>query len=145
MNKKGEIIAVDDDNDDLGLIIDAFRDLRVDNKVLTFPSAEKAMEYLRRPEADPFFMISDYRMQPINGLEMRQMIYADQQLIKKAVPFVLFSSTIDSDSFNTALMAGVQGFFVKPTTYTELKDLLKIVYNFMSHAVGEPISAGEKP
>src|SRR5438128_2321567 len=117
MNKLGEIIIVDDDADDLQLLCDAIANLKIENKIMTFKQASEVLEHLRKIDSDPFFIISDFRMHIINGLELRQMIYTDDNLIKKAVPFILYSTTIDSQAFNMALAIGVQGFFLKPPKY----------------------------
>jgi len=136
MNKLGEIIVVDDDNEDMELLCDALKDLKIENKVLCFSQASQALEYLRKFDSDPFFIISDYRMPIINGLELKQMIYADENLIKKAIPFILYSATIDSQAFNMALAIGVQGFFVKPMKFEELKKMLRRVHDYLINCFG---------
>jgi CheY-like chemotaxis protein len=138
MNKKGEIVVVDDDNDDIEIVAEALKTIDIPNKAIFFNSADEALAYLRKPDADPFLILCDFRMPRINGLEFRQMMYADKQLIKKAVPFILYSTTVDSETFNTALMVGVQGFFVKPSSVDELSSILRLIFQYCDIAIGNP-------
>jgi CheY-like chemotaxis protein len=103
MNKKGEIVIVDDDIEDCELFTESLQKLGIINKEVCFQTVKDALDYLRKVDSDPFIIISDLRMPIINGFEFRQMMYADENLIKKAIPFVLFSLNISSADFNTAL------------------------------------------
>jgi CheY-like chemotaxis protein len=136
MNKQGEILIVDDDPDDAQMICDAAEEIKIPNKCVILTSAEDTLAYLRKVDSDPFFIICDFRMPRINGLELKQMIQADENLIRKAIPFILFSTSIDSNVFNLALSIGVQGFYVKPATFTELQELLQTIYTYLVQAVG---------
>ena len=60
----------------------------------------------------------------------------DENLIKKAIPFILYSTTISSSNFNTALAVGVQGFFVKPASMDSLRDLLETILKYMNDIMG---------
>ena len=136
MNKNGEILIVEDDGDDRDMICEALKDLKIRNEVFCFNSAHDVLAHLRKVDSDPFFILCDLRMPLVNGLELKQMIYADENLIKKAVPFILCSTTIDSSVFNTALAVGVQGFFVKPPSMQELIDLLETILKYMNDIMG---------
>jgi CheY-like chemotaxis protein len=136
MNKKGEIIVVEDDPDDTEMICDAFKALEIPNKITCFSNARETLDHLRKVDADPFLILSDVRMPVINGFELKQMMYADENLLKKAVPFVLFSTTIDSFSFNTALLIGVQGYFIKPSSVKELQQTLRRINDYFQHCFG---------
>lgn len=136
MNKKGEIIIVEDDPDDSDMLCDAFKAIEIANKIVCFSNAQDALSELRKVDCDPFLIFSDVRMPLINGFEFKQMIYADEHLMKKAVPFILYSTTIDSFSFNTALLIGVQGYFVKPGTLKELKETLTTINNYFQKCFG---------
>lgn len=136
MNKNGEILIVEDDKDDIELVCDAIRELKIQNEVICFTSANDVLTHLRKVDSDPFFILSDLRMPLVNGLELKQMIYADENLIKKAIPFILYSTTINSSTFNTALAVGVQGFFLKPASLHGLRDLLETVLKYMNDVMG---------
>ena len=137
MNKAGEIIVVDDDQDDCELFSDALKAANVPNRVICFHNPLDAITYLEQEEADPFVIFSDLRMSPINGFEFKQMIFAHEGLVKMAVPFILFSNTIDSPSFNTALAVGVQGFFCKPSSFNKLTDTVSLIINYFKLGFGD--------
>lgn len=136
MNKKGEIIIVDDDEDDCQLFSESLQRIKITNKVVCFANVQDTLNYLRKIDSDPFLIFSDLRMPGINGLEFKQMISADENLVKKAIPFVLFTLAIDNTSFNTALTIGVQGFFVKPLSVDELDDTLSTIINYFQKNFG---------
>lgn len=136
MNKKGEIIIVDDDKEDCELFSESLQRIGVENKVVCFHSVQDALDYLRKIDSDPFLIFSDLRMPVINGFEFRQMMYADDNLVKKAIPFILFSTSIRSSEFNTALAVGVQGFFVKPARMDELDNMLSATVNYFRIGFG---------
>ena len=136
MNKNGEIIIVEDDGDDSDFVCESLKDLKIQNEVICFNNANDALTHLRKVDSDPFFILADLRMPLINGLELKQMIYADENLIKKAVPYILYSTTINSSIFNTALAVGVQGFFVKPASMDGLRDLLETILKYMNDVMG---------
>ena len=76
MNKKGEILIVEDDGDDSDFVCEAFKELKIQNEVMCFHSANDVLIHLRKVDSDPFFILSDLQMPMVNGLELKQMIYA---------------------------------------------------------------------
>lgn len=136
MNKNGEILIVDDDGDDVEIVCDTLKHLAIPNKVTCFTNAHELLTHLREMESEPFFILCDFRMPLMNGLELKQMIQQDETLRKKIVPFLLYSTTIDTATFNAALAAGVQGFFLKPITIQALRDLLQTIIKYMNDVMG---------
>ncbi len=54
MNKK-PIIVVDDDQDDLELLQQAFSELNVDNEIIVFDDGLKFLEYMKTTDNGTFF------------------------------------------------------------------------------------------
>ncbi len=54
MNKK-PINIIDDDNDDLELIQQAFSDLNIDNEIIVFNNGFKFLEYIKQTKNRAFF------------------------------------------------------------------------------------------
>ena len=136
MNKQGEIIIVDDDQDDCEILSDTLKSLNIQNKIICFNYVTDVLTHLRKIDSDPFIIFSDIRMPTINGFELKQMIHADKHLIKKSIPFILFSTTIDSNVFTTALSVGVQGIFTKPVLINDLKIKLEAIMNYFNDCFG---------
>ena len=55
MNKKGEILIVEDDGDDSDFVCETFKELKIQNEVICFHSANDVLIHLRKVDSDPFF------------------------------------------------------------------------------------------
>ena len=125
MNKTGPIIVIDDDKDDCDIINTVYSNLKYQNKLLTFTKGREALEYLQLGDIQPFIIISDIYMKEISGFELRAMIHSDENLRIKCIPYLFFTSgDATSHLVTTAYSMSIQGFFQKPTTYDEMRDLL---------------------
>jgi CheY-like chemotaxis protein len=93
MDKK-PIIIIDDDDDDLDLIKEAFAQLANENEIIVFNNGLKFLEFMRSTNDSPFFILCDVNMARINGLELKKLIYDDDRLRLKCVPFLFLSTRI---------------------------------------------------
>ena len=64
-------------------------------------------------------VISDWAMEPMNGLELLQQVRADPEL--KAMPFIMITAENRKDRVSKAEQAGANGYIVKPFTAETLK------------------------
>ena len=133
MNNK-PIIIIDDDDDDLDFIKDAFEQLEIENEILVFDDGQKFLTFIRATENRAFFILCDVNMSKINGLDLKKIIYDDDRLRLKCVPFIFMSTSSASAEIMRAYSYGVQGYFVKPQTFEGLKDLLQYIVNYWSHS-----------
>lgn len=65
-------------------------------------------------------VISDWAMEPMNGLELLQQVRADPDL--KTLPFIMITAENRKDRVARAEQAGANGFIVKPFTAETLID-----------------------
>src|SRR3546814_20762468 len=65
-------------------------------------------------KGDFALVICDWNMKPMTGLELLQVIRADERLA--ALRFIMITGDSDSDRVQQALAAGVDDFIVKPFT-----------------------------
>jgi two-component system chemotaxis response regulator CheY len=70
-------------------------------------------------------VISDWAMEPMNGLELLQQVRADPEL--KAMPFIMITAENRKDRVSKAEHAGANGYIVKPFTAETLKDRIALV------------------
>lgn len=133
MNNK-PIIIIDDDDDDLDFIKDAFEQLEIENEILVFDDGQKFLTFIRATENRAFFILCDVNMSKINGLDLKKIIYDDDRLRLKCIPFIFMSTSSASAEIMRAYSYGVQGYFVKPQTFEGLKDLLQYIVNYWSHS-----------
>lgn len=84
-------------------------------------SGQDAIKVLQKGGGRYDCIISDWNMEPINGLQLLQMIRAGQvPHISPDVCFVLLTGTADSTVVNTAIVLDVNAYVVKPVAREKL-------------------------
>ncbi len=133
MNKK-PIIVVDDDQDDLELLQQAFSELNVDNEIIVFDDGLKFLEYMKTTDNGTFFILCDINMSKLPGIELKKIIYDDERLRIKCVPFIFLSTSSASSSIMQAYSFGSQGYFIKPNSLEKLKSMLHAMITYWSES-----------
>ena len=124
MNKGGPIIIIEDDLDDQEILSSAFADLNYKNEIIFFGDGEKALKYLTETSIEPFIIFSDINMPKLNGIELRSKVHENEDLRIKSIPYLFFSTSAEQEHVVDAYSKSIQGFFIKPGEYNQLKDIL---------------------
>lgn len=128
MNKTGPIIIIEDDLDDQEILAEVFRDINIGNEIIFFSDSVKALEFLIKMDIQPFLILSDINMPKLNGIELREKLHNNEQLRLKSIPYLFFSTSAEQNNVVKAYSRSVQGFFVKPASYIDVKEIIiKIV------------------
>ncbi|SEI39409.1 CheY chemotaxis protein or a CheY-like REC (receiver) domain [Dyadobacter koreensis] len=130
MNKDGEIIIIEDDEDDRFLLEEVFNALQYPNKRVYFPDGLAALEYLHSNTSGPFIILSDINMPRLNGLELRNKLQTDAALNLKCIPYLFFSTAVNQKVVIDAYSSSAQGFFVKQTSFAELLDTITVIIEY---------------
>ena len=131
MSKTGPIIIVEDDIDDQEMIREAVEELGVKNELVFFDRSIKAFDFLKSTSQQPFLILSDVNLPLQNGIEFKRQIDEDRYLREKSIPFVFYSTAVDKNSIDTAYKdLTVQGFFKKQNRYEEVKNDLKLIFDY---------------
>lgn len=144
MNKHGEIIFIEDDKDDQELFLQAYQELGIGNKLSIFSTAMEAYQYFNNTKKDLFLIISDINMPQMSGIELRDKMQQLGEVKLRSIPFLFLTTGTAKDNILYAYTHSVQGFFVKPDSYRELKALLKNVLEYWS-CCAEPIFSNALP
>ncbi len=88
--------------------------------VLEAAEGQAALDHLRRQRVD--LVLSDWNMQPVNGLQLLQSMRADRELAD--IPFVMMTGEQTPQTITHAVAAGVAGFLAKPFGRDQLAKLL---------------------
>ena len=132
--KANPIILIDDDPEDLELFKNAFNELDLDIEFLTFDNATKALEFLKYSDQKFLFILCDINMPKINGLELRQMIFDDDVLRQKSIPFLFLSTADDRVFVDKAFDLAVQGYFKKPAHIADIKEMLMSIITYWRYS-----------
>lgn len=128
MNKIGPIVIIEDDTTDQFILNEIFEELDYKNELIFFTDSEKALEYLQITEIEPFLVLSDINMPKLNGMELREKIHNNENLRRKSIPYLFFTTTAEQQHVVDAYSRSIQGFFIKSDEYEKIKNtMIKIV------------------
>ena len=131
MSKNGPIIIVDDDPDDQLLAQETINSIGLTNKILPFYTALDALDFLMNKLDDqPFIILSDINLPRMNGIELKKAIEANEELRKRSIPFVYYSTSGEKSIVDKAFDLQVQGFFVKANSLEEMRRSFKIIFEY---------------
>jgi CheY-like chemotaxis protein len=129
MDKKGPIVLIDDDDDDLHLLIQIFADMSLPNEIHLFRNPSSVIAFLQRPDIQPFLIISDINMPQVNGFELMDMMKKDPLISQKKVPHLFFSTASSLRSAEEGSDC-FQGIFTKPDKHSAWKDTLSAIVKY---------------
>lgn len=130
MNKNGAIVIVEDDTDDQELFTNVFKELNYKNEIIFFSDGQEALSYLIAETNEPFIVFSDINMPKLNGMELRKQIHENENIRIKTIPYLFFTTSAEQASVIEAYSKSIQGFFIKPSSFEALKNMLKIIIEY---------------
>jgi CheY-like chemotaxis protein len=135
MNKNGPIIVIEDDADDQEVLMEIFQRLGYKNEISYFMDGNAALAYLNKSEVQPFLILSDINMPRINGFELRNKVFTNEQLQTKCIPYLFFTTAANKKSVIDAYTMSVQGFFVKPTSMQALENTIRKIVEYWQECI----------
>ena len=126
------IIIIDDDEEDIELFLEAFKELGIKNEIMVFNDGFKFYDFISTTKMNSFFIFCDINMNRLNGFELKKMIFDNEEIRLKCIPFLMLSTSGASKSVLEAYSLNVQGYFIKPTTVSGIKDMFNTVVNYWS-------------
>ena len=135
MNKTGPIIVIEDDIDDQETLVEIFQKLGYQNKIVYFFDGNEALEFLNKTDVQPFLILSDINMPKINGFELRNKVFTNEQLQTKCIPYLFFTTGATKKSVIDAYALSVQGFFLKPNSMDALERTIKKIVEYWQECI----------
>lgn len=130
MKRNGEIIIIEDDEDDRLLLQEIFESLNYSNKLTFIEDPMQAVSYLSDPLVNPFIILSDINMPKMDGFELREQILADHNLSIKCVPYIFLSTSKAPENVFKAYGCHAQGYFKKEHDYNAFKTLIQNIVEY---------------
>jgi CheY-like chemotaxis protein len=137
MSATGPILIIDDNRSDQGLVKSILDHLKIENKTLFFANGQEALNHFKTMKEDPFLVLCDFEMPVMNGLELLKNIHDNEELHKKAIPFVFFTGAASAETIKKAFLLHGQGFFIKQMEYEKLVDQIKLIIDYWKNAQTE--------
>jgi CheY-like chemotaxis protein len=138
------ILVADDDADDRLMILEAFEESRVANRVDFVVDGEELLQYLRREgafarlaaEPYPGVVLLDLNMPKKDGREALRDMKLDPALCR--IPIVVLTTSRAEEDIVRTYGLGVSSFITKPVTFEGLVDALRIICRYWIEIVSLP-------
>ena len=124
------ILIVDDDDDDRQLLQDAWTELGFPNTLFFFNAGEEVLNYLSTEKTIPFLILCDVNIPKMDGFELKAKLLEDASMNYVSIPFVFWSAEVSKKQIQKAYDLGVNGFFVKGSSFEEIKQSLVDIVNY---------------
>jgi two-component system chemotaxis response regulator CheY len=122
LDKSTPILVVDDYKTMIRIVRNLLQQLGFDN---IDDASDGASALVKLREKAFGLVISDWMMEPMDGLELLQQVRADPKL--RALPFIMITAENRKDRVAKAEQAGADGFIVKPFNADALSDRIAAV------------------
>jgi CheY-like chemotaxis protein len=124
------ILLAEDDPKDVELTLEALSEYNLANYVMVVKDGVEALEYLRcegqykeRNKGLPAVLLLDIKMPRMDGIEVLEVIRADERL--KMLPVVMLTSSREEPDLNKCYALGVNAYVVKPVDFKAFIDAVK--------------------
>jgi CheY-like chemotaxis protein len=135
MNKTGPIIVIEDDADDQEMLTEIFKKLKYVNKIVFYTDGNEALDFLNQSHVQPFLILSDINMPKINGFELRNKVFTNEQLQTKCIPYLFFTTGANKKAVIDAYAMSVQGFFLKPASMEALEQTIRKIVEYWQECI----------
>ncbi|MEA5461526.1 response regulator [Arcicella sp. LKC2W] len=142
MNKRRTILIADDDEDDRFLVKSALDDCQVSCAVKYVENGVEVMSYLEKGDGHgdsqhkPSLILLDLNMPKKDGREALKEIKNNPDL--RSVPVIILTTSKAIEDINLCYGLGANGYIVKPNSFSELANTLKILTKFWLDVVTLP-------
>jgi two-component system chemotaxis response regulator CheY len=127
MDQKMKILVVDDFTTMRRIVKNLLKQLGYEN----IDEAEDGQQALSKLKNDKYhFVISDWNMPNMTGIELLQQIRSDLEL--KPLPFLMVTAESEKERVIEAIKTGVNNYIIKPFTAEILKDKMEKIFEKMA-------------
>ena len=119
-----KILVVDDMSTMRRIVKNILKQLGFSN----MDEAENGQEALQKLRADTYgFVVSDWNMPVMPGIELLRAIRADEKL--KHIPVLMVTAEAQKENLIEAIQAGVNNYVVKPFTAETMQEKINKIFN----------------
>jgi len=141
IGKPIEILLVEDNQGDVGLIEEVLEEIKIRNKLHVAEDGEEAMLFLHREEKfsgfpRPDIILLDLNSPKKDGREVLKEIKEDNNL--RSIPIVTLTSSNSENNIIRSYDLNVNAFITKPLDIDEFINVVKSIVNFWLEVVKLP-------
>lgn len=120
------ILLVDDSDDDILLVREAFRESGAAHRLDAVSDGEEALSYLREHVDDqPDVVLLDVNMPRFSGFDLLEWVQSDPRL--REIPVVMLTTSEQPEDVRRATEGGACDYLRKPVEFHKLRDLARRV------------------
>ncbi len=127
--KKKKILLIEDDKDHATLISDVLKEdntKEIKTEVTLKKDGREAIDYFQdEMQSQVSLVILDLNLPKVDGMEVLKFIKKNSRHC--SVPVVILSTSSNQESIDNAYKNGANGYFVKPVSYEDLVEKIKIL------------------
>ncbi|GAB3907370.1 response regulator [Larkinella knui] len=138
MRNRPVIAVVDDDEDDLFLIQEAFKVCLKEEKVVIASSGMDLLSRLETLPILPSFLLLDLNMPLMSGFEVLATLRADPRY--NLMPVLIFSTSNEQPDIDRAYELGANSYVKKPSSFNDYKSVVEDLCNFWLRIASTPSS-----
>ena len=146
MTRRATILLVEDNEMDVELTLDAFREARFTNAIHVATNGEQALDYVfgREAYADrhkyplPDMILLDLKLPGIDGHEVLRQVKSTEGLYKR-VPVIILTSSKEEGDLQMSYDGGANSYLVKPVSFDGFLEVVHKVSDYwLTLNVGPP-------
>jgi len=115
------ILLVDDSDDDIFLVREAFKESGVAHRLDAISDGEKALNFLKEDGNRPDVVLLDINMPRFSGFDVLEWVQSDPSL--REIPIVMLTTSEQPEDVRRATEGGARDYFRKPVEFSHLRDL----------------------
>ncbi len=128
-----QILLVEDNEGDILLTLEAFKELKVKNRVEVVRDGAEAIEFLKRQgqfsgSEAPHLILLDINMPKMNGIEVLDFIKNDPRL--RLIPVVMLTTSSSETDVSACYEKSANCFITKPMDFEKFQDVVHSIERF---------------
>lgn len=128
-----QILLVEDNEGDILLTLEAFKELKVNNSVAVVRDGAEAIEFLKSEGQFagtklPHLILLDINMPRLNGIEVLDYIKKDEKL--KRIPVVMLTTSSSESDISECYEKSANCFITKPIDFGSFLGVVKSIESF---------------
>ena len=139
-----QILLVEDNEGDILLTLEAFKELKVNNSVAVVKDGAEAIEFLKKEgqyagSVMPHLILLDINMPRLNGIEVLEFIKGDERL--KMIPVVMLTTSSSDTDIAECYAKSANCFVTKPLEFSKFLTVIQSIEAFWFNVAQLPKTA----
>ena len=135
------ILLVEDNEGDIILTTEAFKDMKLDNKISVVNDGESALRFLKKQgeyadSSTPQLILMDINLPGMDGKELLERIKSDEEL--KEIPVVMLTSSSSDSDISDCYDKQVNWYITKPIDFDKYTKVMHEIEAFYVSFVPYP-------